>query len=279
VEPRAWLERHPFLGPLAALQDLVERGPAPAALPDPRFSGYAADHAAGVPLLASEAAGLDVLPAVEAGVRALLDRLEGAPAAAALRGACAELRPRLAGPGAADVLRGALAGTPPGLLPWLAWSALRPALAPVLRAFDAWRGEAPSPAPLRGAEEVRGQADGWRRPTCPTCGALPAMAHLVAAADGRQRLLSCGCCGTRWRYQRIGCPFCGNENPQRLDALEIDGEAGFRLDACGDCRGYTKTWLGEGDDAFALADWTTLHLDALAREHGLARAGPCLWSP
>jgi FdhE protein len=262
VEPRAWLERHPFLAPLAAMQELAEGAAAPVALPDPRFSDYAPDHAAGVPLLASEAAGVDVLPALEAGARALLDRLEAAPLPAAVRAACAELRPRLAGAEGAELLRGALAGTPPGLLPWLAWSALRPALVPVLRAYELWRCD-----------------DRWRRPACPTCGALPAMAHLVAAADGRQRRLSCGCCGTRWRYQRIGCPFCGNEAPQRLDALEIDGEAAFRLDACADCRGYTKTWLGDGAESFALADWTTIHLDALARAHGLVRAGPCLWAP
>lgn len=261
MDRQAWLERHPFLGPLAALHDAVERGPAPAALAEPRFQAYAPDYAAGVPLLASDAAGVDVLPAAVAGVRALLDRLEAASLPDGVRAALSAARPSVAGDGAADAVRAALAGAAGGILPWLAWSALRPALAPVIRAFDVWRCD-----------------DGWRRPTCPTCGALPAMAHLVAAADGRQRRLSCGCCGTRWRYRRIGCPFCGNESPERLQCLEIDGEAGFRLDACDACRGYTKTWLGEGDPAVPLADWTTLHLDALAREHGLVRAGAFLYA-
>lgn len=261
MDRQAWLERHPFLAPLAALNGVVERGPVPAALPEPRFPEYAADHAAGVPLLASEAAAVDVLPAAVAGVRALLDRLEAAPLPDGVRAALATARSRVAGDGAAEAVRAALAGASEGALPWLAWSALRPALAPVIRAFDVWRCD-----------------HAWRRPTCPTCGALPAMAHLVAVADGRQRQLSCGCCGTRWRYQRIGCPFCGNDSPDRLQVLEIDGEAAFRLDACDACRGYTKTWLGDGDPALPLADWTTLHLDALARDHGLVRAGACLYA-
>jgi FdhE protein len=106
------------------------------------------------------------------------------------------------------------------------------------------------------------------------------MARLVAVADGRQRELACGCCGTRWRYQRIGCPFCGNEAPATLDALEVDSEPEFRLDACRACGGYVKTWLGPGDDADAslfLSEWPTLHLDALAKDRGLRRAGASLF--
>jgi FdhE protein len=267
-----WLAAHPYLAPAADLEELVAgaaRLPgAPAVLPPP-FDAYADDYAAGVPLLRSERTGIDVVAVAGAALDPLLARLAAAPPSEPLRGACAELRAHLARSPAerAAAIRFALdwgddTPAPPhaGVLRLLAWNGLRGALGPALRAFDLWRCEG-----------------GWKRPYCPTCGALPGMARLAPEADGRRRQLACGCCGTRWRWQRIGCPFCGNEAPDRLDCLEIGGEPGFRLDTCRECDGYTKTWVGEGDDALFLAEWPTLHLDALAKQRGLRRAGAALF--
>jgi FdhE protein len=202
-------------------------------------------------------------------VTALLARLTEPSVPEALRKPCGELHAALSR-GAAErdaAIRFALEwgdDTPPpphaGLLRFLAWNALGSVLAPALRAFHLWRCD-----------------DAWRRPYCPTCGARPAMARLVAGADARHRMLSCACCATRWRYQRIGCPFCGNEAPDRLDCLEIGSEPAFRVDSCGECGGYTKTWVGEGDESLFLAEWPTLHLDALAKDRGLRRAGASLF--
>ena len=62
------------------------------------------------------------------------------------------------------------------------------------------------------------------------------------------RLLSCGCCGTRWQYKRTGCPFCEADS-QRLAAVAVEGEAGLRIDYCEACSGYLKTYDGQGDEA------------------------------
>ena len=94
----------------------------------------------------------------------------------------------------------------PGLLRYLAWTAMARFLRPVVNAFDGWRDE-----------------DRWLRRYCPTCGSLPAMAQLVGADPGRKRLLSCGCCGTRWQFKRTGCPFCETD-AQRLASVTIEGE-------------------------------------------------------
>jgi len=130
----------------------------------------------------------------------------------------------------------------------------------LVRAFEAWRDE-----------------DRWLRNICPMCGSGPAMAQLVGTDPGRLRVLSCGCCRTRWRYRRTGCPFCENRDDHRLTALDVEGEGGLRLDYCEACRGYLKTYNGTGSENVLLADWTSLHLDVLARDRGLERRAASLY--
>ena len=107
----------------------------------------------------------------------------------------------------ADFLLGDETLTPPfpGLLRYLAWTAMARFLRPVVNAFDGWRDE-----------------ERWLRRYCPTCGSLPAMAQLVGVDPGRMRLLSCGCCGTRWQFKRTGCPFCETDS-QRLASRDHRG--------------------------------------------------------
>ena len=50
----------------------------------------------------------------------------------------------------------------------------------------------------------------------------------------------------------------------RLALLELEGPAGLRLDVCESCKGYLKTYTGQGQEALFLADWPTLVLDAMA---------------
>src|SRR5215831_13017091 len=108
-------------------------------------------------------------------------------------------------------------------------------------------------------------------------GPLPAMAQLIGNEAGWLRLLSCSYCGTRWRYRRITCPFCENGDEHRLEAITIEGEACLRIDTCSLCRGYLKTYVGQGDEALFLADWTSLHLDIIASDRGLRRLAASLY--
>jgi FdhE protein len=196
---------------------------------------------------------------------ALVGRLAGGPLTGKLgaetRALAAELAsepraPRLV----ADWLLGedVLAPSSPGLLRYLGWTAMARFLVPVVGAFDAWRGE-----------------ERWLRGNCPTCGALPAMAQLVGTDPGRKRFLACGYCGTRWRYGRTGCPFCESDT-QRLASVVVEGE-GMRIDSCESCRGYLKTYDGQGDEDLLLADWTSLHLDLVAQDRGLRRLAASLY--
>jgi len=59
--------------------------------------------------------------------------------------------------------------------------------------------------------------------------------------------------------------------------LAIEGEGGLRIDYCEACLGYLKTYNGQGSEALLLADWTSLHLDILARDRGLKRLAASLY--
>jgi FdhE protein len=147
----------------------------------------------------------------------------------------------------------------PGLLRYLGWTALTLYLRPVAEAFAAWRDE-----------------ERWLRRYCPTCGSSPAMAQLVGVDAGRKRLLSCGRCGTRWQFNRTKCPFC-EADTQRLASISVEQEPGLRIDYCASCRGYLKTYDGQGEEETMLSDWTTLHLDLVARDRGLERLAESLY--
>ena len=148
----------------------------------------------------------------------------------------------------------------PGLFRYLGWTVLVRYLSPVVSAFDAWRNE-----------------ERWLRNYCPTCGEAPAMAQLVGKDPGRLRKLSCGRCKTRWRYRRTGCPFCDAQDEHRLAVVAVEGERGLRIDYCETCGGYLKTYDGEGHESVLLADWTSLHLDMIARDRGLKRLAASLY--
>ena len=97
------------------------------------------------------------------------------------------------------------------------------------------------------------------------------MAQLKKFNDGRARWLSCGGCHTLWNWKRIGCPYCGNDNLERIHILELDKK--MRLDVCDECNAYLKTYCDEDEENIYLRDWTTLHLDLLAEEKSLHKCG------
>lgn len=230
----SWLEAHSYLRPLAELAAQVDRAAADLEILDariPDWEAYRQDFLAGVPLLTSAAAGVDLEPGERMAI-ALIEQL----------GVTSPDEPI------------------PGMLRYVSWTALALYLRPIVTAFAAWRDD-----------------DKWMRRHCPTCGSLPAMAQLVGADPGRKRMLSCGCCRTRWQFKRTGCPFCEGD-AQRLASIAIDGDPRLRIDHCESCRGYLKTYNGQGEEALLLADWTSLHLDLIAHDRGLKRMAASLYA-
>ena len=264
----SWLEAHAYLRPIADLSAQVERAAAGVDVLDariPDWEDYRADFVAGVPLLSSGAAAVDLEPGGRMAAE-LLERLASRTSSGTLAAETRTLDTSLRHEGEvsrriADFLLGDETVTPPfpGLLRYLAWTAMARFLRPVVNSFESWRNE-----------------QQWLRRYCPTCGSLPAMAQLVGVDPGRMRLLSCGCCGTRWQFKRTGCPFCEADS-QRLASVTIDGEPGLRIDHCEFCGGYLKTYDGQGNEALWLSDWSTLHLDLIAHDRGLKRLAASLY--
>ena len=267
-----WVAAHEYLRPVAQLRALVDRAAAElesgtrSAAAAPSRDEYREEFLAGVPLLHSERVVLDLEPAGE-----MTAALAGAVAAQSppgrVRDEAASLDAALRSqPGAPRRIAGWLLGDDswsppsPGLLRYLGWTAAARFLRPVVAAFE------------RSGEDER-----WGRGYCPTCGAPPAMAHLTEADASRARRMCCGLCDTRWQYPRTKCPFC-EADAQKLSVVAVEGEAGLRIDYCPSCRGYLKTYAGKGDEAILLSDWSSLHLDLVARDRGFERLAASLYA-
>jgi FdhE protein len=269
MTPDAWVTAHPYLQPVADLHTRVEAAASEICVPVapiPNWEDYAVDFHSGVPLLQSSNAAID-LSRPEDAVLSLIKRLASSPLPGPLAEQCRVLETELDrvddSPGLAEsgvLTKDSFSPTHPGLFRYLGWAVLARYLAPVVSAFDAWRNE-----------------DRWLRNYCPTCGEPPAMAQLVGKDPGRLRKLSCGRCKTRWRYRRTGCPFCDAQDQHRLSVVAVEGEAGLRIDYCETCSGYLKTYDGEGSEGVLLADWTSVHLDLIARGRGFTRLAASLY--
>lgn len=262
-----WLKKHPYLQPLAYLHAQVTTAAAKSTknyARVPSWEQYLNDFRSGIPLLHSSSFALELEP-VETITRGIVERL-----------ASTHLPDKLANESRAlhaDLCRhthcripewlisgDAIPGAAPGLLRYVGWTALASYLHLVVNAFAGWRDE-----------------EKWLRNYCPTCGSAPTMARLAGTDPARQRFLCCGCCGTRWWYRRTACPFCENNDDRQLAVLSIEGEGGLRIDHCESCGGYLKTYAGNSSEDFFLAEWTSIHLDIIALDHGLKRLATSLY--
>jgi FdhE protein len=111
----------------------------------------------------------------------------------------------------------------------------------------------------------------WAEGNCPFCGSRAGMAEL-AGEEGR-RHLCCATCNTRWPFKRLKCPYCGNEEVEKLSYFTA-GEGATRVDTCKGCSRYIKTRDsrkgGEGQP-LEVEDLLTIHLDLLASREGFER--------
>ncbi len=129
----------------------------------------------------------------------------------------------------------------------------------------------------------------WRRTFCPVCGDAPAFTRMLRVQDeaeyitghGGHRFLRCATCETEWRYKRISCPKCGNEEPARLSVMHAEGRPFERLDVCEACNTYClcldcAEFIAIPDPAIAAL--AMLPLEMRAREQGYAPLVAQPWS-
>jgi formate dehydrogenase maturation protein FdhE len=129
--------------------------------------------------------------------------------------------------------------------------------------------QAMRPFLTRSSEAVMARTDlaSWNRPGCPLCGGEPDLAVITAAAD---RLLICGRCAGRWRFEPLTCPFCLNSDRSRITSFASrDGQ--YRLYACDVCQRYVKAYDARraSRPVMPVVDGVaTLPLDAAAIQKG-----------
>ncbi len=257
----AWLAAHPYLQPVGRFCREVEAaaGGMTARASAPDWEDYAPDFPAGVPLLKSVDAEMDL----DAAGRAVVDLVRRiAPRSSGRRRRARRTCPKTAPPRrVVDWLLGeeTLAPAAPGLLRYLGWTAMTAYLSARRRPVRRVAGRGEMAAALLPDVRVAARDGAARR-----------------QGPGAHALLVCGCCGTRWQYSRTGCPFC-EADARRLTTLAVDGEGGLRIDSCDLCQAYLKTYDGEGNEAVLLADWTSLHLDVVAHDRGLKRLAASLY--
>ncbi|MCF8033159.1 MAG: formate dehydrogenase accessory protein FdhE [Desulfarculaceae bacterium] len=262
-------------GPLLIQQALVKDGLPPLTEPQPEID--ASRLAAGVPLAPGAALldGLDLTGYLRDAAPAILPALEqGLPA---LRGEVAALASALPGqaPRTEECLLALLdgeqagcgglaegAGVSPEVLGFMLLALAKPLL----------EQRAVGLAPLLQGRE-------WSQGCCPICGALPELAFLQG--EGGQRWLRCSCCAHHWRFARMACPVCGNQDPEKREFFFAEGQERERVDYCTACGKYLLTLDLRGLDQkpmWAAAALGLVHLDLVARERGLVPAAVTPWN-
>jgi len=119
----------------------------------------------------------------------------------------------------------------------------------------------------------------WHKGYCPLCGSMPELAFLKG--EEGQRWLRCAFCGHDWRYVRLSCPFCENEDQQKLMTYYIVGREQERAEVCHKCGRYVVSidLRGRLDEAVLdVAAIGLVHLDMLSQEKGHLPAAICAWN-
>ena len=105
---------------------------------------------------------------------------------------------------------------------------------------------------------------------CPMCGARAQVSVLRPEGHGSSRSLVCSLCATEWRFKRVRCVACGEEEFERLVFLTTEEFRHVRINACDTCHTYFK----EVDLVKELAavpvvdEIATMPLDVVAVERG-----------
>ena len=109
--------------------------------------------------------------------------------------------------------------------------------------------------------------------TCPPCGGLPQTAVLRPEGEGASRWLQCSFCLCEWPFRRLACPWCGEENKEKLPRYSSEHYSYVHVEACDTCKRYLKAVdLTVDGRAVPLVDEAALAvLDVWAVDSGYAK--------
>lgn len=111
----------------------------------------------------------------------------------------------------------------------------------------------------------------WGQGICPVC-SRPADLSLLRDDEGK-RSLFCLQCDFEWPYKRLQCPFCENEDQDKLSYFTIDNkdQEKYRVSVCYQCQRFIKTIDTrkiDGEINLEIENLITLHLDLQADKEG-----------
>jgi FdhE protein len=131
------------------------------------------------------------------------------------------------------------------------------------------------------AEYIAAQADtkdNYTHVVCPFCSRKPVLGILRPEGDGAKRSLLCSLCCTEWKYRRIVCPACGEQDVEKLPIYTATDFEHIRVEGCESCKIYIKTIdLTKNGRAVPLVDeLAAIPLSLWATEKGYAKLQPNL---
>ena len=123
------------------------------------------------------------------------------------------------------------------------------------------------------------QALPWHKGYCPLCGSLPELSSL--RGDEGQRWLRCALCGHEWRFMRTKCPFCENDDHEKMELYFVENREHERAELCYKCNRYIvniDTRKCAEEVVTEVAAIGMLYLDILAQGKGFLPVALCAWN-
>jgi len=113
---------------------------------------------------------------------------------------------------------------------------------------------------------------------CPCCGRRPVVSVLRQEYEGARRSLVCSLCSWEWKFRRILCASCREEE---FDVLPVYSAAEFphiRIETCRSCNSYLLSidMIRDAAAVPAVDDIAALPLHIWARDQGYNRIQPNL---
>jgi FdhE protein len=120
--------------------------------------------------------------------------------------------------------------------------------------------------------------ENYSKSVCPACGGLPQAAVLRPEGDGARRWLMCSWCLREWVYRRVVCPWCGEEDKEKLPRYSVEECPHVRVEGCETCKRYLKAVdLTISGRAIPLVDEVALAVfDVWAGNQGYTKITPNL---
>jgi FdhE protein len=118
----------------------------------------------------------------------------------------------------------------------------------------------------------------YSKSVCPACGGLPQLAVLRPEGEGASRYLLCSFCLREWLFRRVVCPFCGEEDKEKLPRYSAEQCNYVHVEACDSCLQYLKAVnMAVDGHAVPLIDEAAMAvLDVWAADHGYKKVVPNL---